>query len=85
VSDVFLPRELIPLVGLGPLLVQAAEYGYLHSIARLPYPLWPALTLDPWARRQQATRRYLLGGLVAAEGIELARWSVLLVQGRWVD
>ena len=44
-----------------------------------------SLPLHPWARRQQVTRRYLLGGLVAAEGIELARWSVLLVQGRWVD
>lgn len=75
----------VPLVGVVPLLLQAAEYGYPYSITRLSYPLWLALALHPWVRRQLVTRRYLLGGLVAAEGIVLALWSVLLVQGRWVN
>ncbi len=75
----------ILVVGLVPLLVQAAEYGYPYSITRLSYPLWVALSLHPWVRRQLVTRRYLLGGIVVVEGVVLALWSVLLVQGRWVD
>jgi len=75
----------VPLVGVVPLLLQAAEYGYTYAITRLSYPLWLAVLLHPWVRRQLATRRYLLGGIVVAEGIVLALWSVLLVQGRWVN
>ncbi|MDA8341162.1 MAG: hypothetical protein M0007_02915 [Actinomycetota bacterium] len=75
----------IPTVGLLPLLLQAAEYGTSYSITRLSYPLWLALVLHRWVRRQLATRPAVVGGILAAQGLVLAVWTVLLVQGRWVN
>ena len=76
---------VVPAVGILPLLVQSAEYGFAYSVTRLSYPLWLAIGLHPRVRRSLANRRWLFVLVLVLELAVTVIWAHYLVERRWLD